>query len=351
MSFLFRISTCSVCKNWTENTWDLSNRRRLYCSRRYTMTKRRLVKKKKVVQSDLSDNNSFKDGINSMDVRSIHSVSPPVTSQILLISTDNTTVVSYINKHGGTHYPNLCVEVWEIPHWCLEHDILFRICHIRGKFNIIADSLSRLTGQTSEDRMVFGSISGKSHLSHAQLSHCGFCFNHKLHLNVSPVPDNQALAIDTLSMNWICPHTCISTNNSDCNQNTSISVQNSSDCSSLASSSLVLRGVTTTCISSNSTSVLSKLTNTSKRKNPTSKSPNSGISHWGVFKQSIRDKKFSQNITDFVSKSRRASTQKVCDIKWVVYSNCYHRMKVNPVSAPLTIIADFLIYRFYRTCL
>ena len=44
----------------------------------------------------------------------------------IMISTDNTTVVSYINKQGGTHYPNLCVEVWEILHWCLEHDIVIR---------------------------------------------------------------------------------------------------------------------------------------------------------------------------------------------------------------------------------
>ena len=32
----------------------------------------------------------------------------------ILISTDNTTVVSYINKEGGTHSPNQCIEVWEI---------------------------------------------------------------------------------------------------------------------------------------------------------------------------------------------------------------------------------------------
>ena len=49
------------------------------------------------------------------------------------------TVVSYINKHS----PNLCVEVWEILYWCLEHNIVLRICHIPGKFNILADHLSR----------------------------------------------------------------------------------------------------------------------------------------------------------------------------------------------------------------
>ena len=62
----------------------------------------------------------------------------------IMISTDNTTVVSYINKQGGTHSPNLCVEVWEIFNWCLEHNIVIRVRHIPGKFNILADRLSRL---------------------------------------------------------------------------------------------------------------------------------------------------------------------------------------------------------------
>ena len=125
-----------------------------------------------------------------------------------------------------------------------------------------------------------------------------------------------------------------------------ISVQNSSDCSSLASTAVVLRGSTAISVSSNSSSTLSKTSDTSKRKISTSKSPTPRPSRLGVIKQSIRDKKFLQNVADFVSKSRRTSTQKVYDAKWVVYSNWCHRKKVNPVSAPLTIIADFLIYLF-----
>ena len=62
----------------------------------------------------------------------------------VMILTDNTTMVPYINKQGGTHSPNLCVEVWKILHWCLEYDIVIRVHHIPGKFNILADHLSRL---------------------------------------------------------------------------------------------------------------------------------------------------------------------------------------------------------------
>ena len=77
----------------------------------------------------------------------------------VMISTDNTTVVSYINKKGGTHSPNLCVEVWEIHHWFLEHDIVIRIHHISGKFNILADWLSRpLKTEWSLDQLVVNSI-------------------------------------------------------------------------------------------------------------------------------------------------------------------------------------------------
>ena len=125
-------------------------------------------------------------------------------------------------------------------------------------------------------------------------------------------------------------------------------MQKSSNSSSLASTSLLLRSVTTTSISPDLTSVLSKITNTNKRKIPTSNSPNSGTSHLGIIKQSIRDKKFSQNVAEFVSKSRRASTQKVYNAKWVVYSNWYHRKKVNLVLVPLTVIADFLMYLFSK---
>ena len=54
-----RLSTCSTCSNWSENTWILADKRRIYSSRKSVMTKKRHNKQKKqIVISDPSDDNS-----------------------------------------------------------------------------------------------------------------------------------------------------------------------------------------------------------------------------------------------------------------------------------------------------
>ena len=55
----------------------------------------------------------------------------------VMISTDNTTVVSYNNKQLGTHSPNICIEVWEIIICYLEQGTSLRTRHIPGKSNIL----------------------------------------------------------------------------------------------------------------------------------------------------------------------------------------------------------------------
>ena len=122
----------------------------------------------------------------------------------IMISTDNTTVVSYINKQGGTHSPNLCVEVWKILNWCLEQDIVIRVRHIPGKFNILADRLSRLDKpiktEWALDQTVANSVFQMLNFPNVDLF--ATRFNHRLPLYVSPVQDYKALAIDALSMDW-----------------------------------------------------------------------------------------------------------------------------------------------------
>ena len=109
---------------------------------------------------------------------------------------------------------------------------------------------------------------------------------------------------------------------------------------------MVLRTPSSISVSPDSCATNSKTIDSIQRKICPSKPPTSRLSRLGVIKQSIRDKKISQNVADFVSRSRRTCTQKVYDAKWTIFSNWCHAKKVNLILAPITVIADFLIFLF-----
>ena len=215
----------------------------------------------------------------------------------IMISTDNTTVVSYINKQGGTHSRNLCVEVWEILSWCLEHDIVIRVGHIPGKFNILADRLSRLDKPIKTEWALDQTVANLvfKMLNFLNVDLFATRFNHKLPLYVSPVQHNKALAIDALSMDWnhlhayaFPPFILIP---AVLEKIPTTSVQNSSDSSVLATITVVLRTSSSLSVSSDSSATNSKTLDSIQRKICSSKPPNSRPSRLGVIKQSIRDKK------------------------------------------------------------
>ena len=67
-------------------------------------------------------------------------------NKVVLIATDNTTVVAYINKEGGMKSGPLCALLWRILTWCTRNQVT-QARHLPGRLNVIADKLSRL-GQT-----------------------------------------------------------------------------------------------------------------------------------------------------------------------------------------------------------
>ena len=64
-------------------------------------------------------------------------------NQTVLVATDNSTVVAYINKHGGTHSVKMCALLWKIMTWCHHYHITLKARHILGCLNVMADLLSR----------------------------------------------------------------------------------------------------------------------------------------------------------------------------------------------------------------
>ena len=67
----------------------------------------------------------------------------PVSGPTVLVATDNSTVVAYINKQGGTHSAEMCALLWRIMTWCHHFHITLKARHIPGCLNVMADLLSR----------------------------------------------------------------------------------------------------------------------------------------------------------------------------------------------------------------
>ena len=51
-------------------------------------------------------------------------------NQTVLVPTDNSTLVAYINKHGGTHSAEMCALLWKIMTWCHHYHIPLKARHI-----------------------------------------------------------------------------------------------------------------------------------------------------------------------------------------------------------------------------
>ena len=125
-------------------------------------------------------------------------------NQTVLVATDNSTVVAYINKQGGTHSAEMCVLLWKIMTWGHHYLITLKARHVLGCLNAMADLLSRSNQVQSTEwslhPQVFKQICQKWFPPHVDLfaTH----LNDKLPLYVSPIPDPRAWDIDALNINW-----------------------------------------------------------------------------------------------------------------------------------------------------
>ena len=279
--------------------------------------------------------------------RAIHKVK----NSTVLVSTDNTTMVAYIRHQGGTHSTVLSEEVWNILNLCLTHNMQLLVKHIPGRFNTSGPDVS--DRQTDLHRVVPESGNSKQDFP-----------DHGLSINrpVCHTSEPQAAticvthtgsegAINRCHLDGLESHTrlCVSTvsSHSNCDkQNTDIPVQNSIDSSFMARQTMVSRaprsvGVTTGISTSNAKSAYS-----AKRQNSASKSRSSTTSRLGIVKQSLRDKQFSSEVAEHVSKARRDSTVKVYDAKWQIFRDWANERKIDPIQATPQIVADFLTFLF-----
>ena len=112
--------------------------------------------------------------INMLEIMAIHFALIRALKYIhhscAMISTDNATVVSYINKQGGTHSPNLCPTMVPKTTYCHQDPSYPKQIHCFGR-SIIEN------GQNYQNRMGIGSVDREFSFPNVQLSQCGSVCN------------------------------------------------------------------------------------------------------------------------------------------------------------------------------
>ena len=99
-----------------------------------------------VVLSGLWSNKESQLHINVLELKAVFlalkGLKEHLECQRVLICSDNSTVVSYLNKEGGTHSIEMCALIWRILAFTNSGRIQIRPRHVPGSLNVIADSLS-----------------------------------------------------------------------------------------------------------------------------------------------------------------------------------------------------------------
>ena len=118
--------------------------------------------------------------------------------KIVLVETDNTTVVSYFNKEGGMRSGPLCALLWRILTWCTRNQVTQSLTHSRR-----AEGGRRQAGPTTQ-RVGCPSGGLPSNMQQAaEASNRLIChFIQQQVAVVSPVPDPLATAVVSLSLRW-----------------------------------------------------------------------------------------------------------------------------------------------------
>ena len=284
-----------------------------------------------------------------------------VKNTTVLVLTDNTTVVAYIRHQGGTHSTELSEEVWSVLNLCFNHNIQLLVKHIPGRFNTLADRMSRVDKPISTEWSLNQEIANKIFqiMDFPSIDLFATRLNHRLPFYVSPIPDQKALSIDALSMDWnrihayafppfhLIPAVINKIRLSQCKIVLIAPLWPDRPIVLIAPlwpdrpwfpellSMLVSPPVSLPVIPN----LLAQLKGRILHQNP----GHLQLHAWELSNSHFEIDNFQ---AEHVSKARRESTVKVYDAKWQIFRRWADQQKIDPIQATPQIVADFLTFLF-----
>ena len=136
-------------------------------------------------------------------VNALHHFQADVVGRSVLIKTDNTTVVAFINKQGSTRSPQLCYLAWKMFQWLIRNKVGLRAIHVPGVENVMADALSRgkvIPTEWSLNKRIVSQIF--SILGRPHIDLFASAINTQLPVFCSRYHHPRAWASDALSIDW-----------------------------------------------------------------------------------------------------------------------------------------------------
>ncbi|KAJ8972303.1 hypothetical protein NQ317_017202 [Molorchus minor] len=151
--------------------------------------------------------NDKKNHINYLELQAIYyglkCFAQNLTKTNILIRSDNTTAISYINKMGSIRYPRLCALARKVWQWCEERDLWLVASYISSQDNWLADKESRSsTTQTEWSLFEYAFKKITDQLGRPEVDLFASKANHKCEKYVSWRKDPGAMAVDAFTLNW-----------------------------------------------------------------------------------------------------------------------------------------------------
>ena len=127
-----------------------------------------------------------------------------VRGRKVLVRSDSTTVVAYINHQGGTHSFNLWKQSWDLFLWASHHAITLEAVHLPGIHNTRADAPSRQWQQSFEwmlNPTIFSQVVDRCRI-HPEVDLFASPTNTQTLMFCSQYPHQQVWHVNALSFPW-----------------------------------------------------------------------------------------------------------------------------------------------------
>ena len=254
----------------------------------------------------------------------------------VLVCTNNTTVVSYVNKEGGIKSGSLCALLWRLPTWCNLREIILRARHIPGHLNVIADKLPEVPHPGG------GSVCNPVQSYTAQICVSGS--------EPADLADGR-IESSVEGSRRLCFSSGGNPRSSGHQITPSRVPQNDSNCSRVAQHALVLGSDQHVGSDSYSSSKGGEPVNPTLQQLSSQGSPELKSTCLVPRASVIQQEGFSAEVATRIEAPQRKFTRAVYESKWAVFIRWCETNQVDFRSPSIKEIADFLLYLFQEKLL